>query len=132
MLANFLIKIPAIFPSVTKNIDRHISGILKLYVKDTDHYVKNSKDFVEKSRDIKVALYPSVPPEEAIGIFYQELINDEDLEKKTKIKPDSIIKLDLRQNNILHFQWKNIPASRRLCNRSIDIRVCSGTFHAEI
>ena len=67
--------------------------------------MKNSKDFVEKCRDIKVAaderlvsydvtaLYPSVPQEEAIDVFYQELINDKDLEKKIKMKPDSIIKL---------------------------------------
>ena len=39
------------------------------------------------------ALYPRVPKEEAIDIFYQELISNKDLEKKTKMKPGSIIKL---------------------------------------
>jgi hypothetical protein len=77
-----------------KNVDKHISRILKQYVKETDHYIKNSKDFVEKCREMKVgtdetlvsynvtALYPSVPQEEAIYVFHNELISDVDLEKR--------------------------------------------------
>ena len=41
--------------SVTKNIDKHIAGILKTYIKNTDHYIKNSKDFVDKCKNINVA-----------------------------------------------------------------------------
>ena len=90
---------------VTKNVDKYISRILKQYVKETDHYIKNSKDFVEKCRDMEVgtdetlvsydvtALYPSVPQEEAIQVFHHELISDDNLEKKTRMKPDSVIKL---------------------------------------
>ena len=62
---------------VTKNVDKYISQILKQYIKETDHYIKNSKDFVNKCRDMKVEtdetlilydvmpLYPSVPQREA-------------------------------------------------------------------
>ena len=39
---------------VTKNVDKYISQILKQYIKETDHYIKNSKDFVNKCRDMKV------------------------------------------------------------------------------
>ena len=78
---------------------------MKTYIKNTDHYIKNSKDFVDKCRNIKVAedetlvsydvtaLYPSIPQEEAIQVFNHELINDNNLEQKTKMRPESVIKL---------------------------------------
>ena len=90
---------------VTKNIDKHIAGIMKTYIKNTDHYIKNSKDFVDKCKNIKIAedetlvsydvtaLYPSVPQEEAIQVFNHELMNDTNLEQKTKMKPESVEKL---------------------------------------
>jgi len=91
--------------SVTKNIDKHIAGIMKTYIKNTDHYIKNSKDFVDKCKNINVAedetlvsydvtaLYPSIPQEEAIQVFNHELMNDNNLEQKTKMKPESVVKL---------------------------------------
>ena len=30
--------------SVTKNIDKHIAGIIKTYFKNTDHYIKNKDE----------------------------------------------------------------------------------------
>ena len=65
---------------VVKQVDKFLSQIIKQYVKDTDYYVKNSTDFVEKVKDETVAddevlvsydvtaLYPSVPQDEAIEI----------------------------------------------------------------
>ena len=88
---------------VTKNVDKYISQILKQYIKETDHYIKNSKDFVNKCRDMKVEtdetlilydvmpLYPSVPQREAFQVFHHELIPNNILE--TKMKPESVIKL---------------------------------------
>ena len=88
---------------VTKNVDKYISQILKQYIKETDHYIKNSKDFVNKCRDMKVEtdetlilydvmpLYPSVPQREAFQVFHHELIPNNILE--TKMKPESMIKL---------------------------------------
>ena len=78
---------------------------MKIYIKNTDHYIKNSKDFVDKCKNIKVAedetlvsydvtaLYPSVPQEEAIQVFNHELMNDNNLEQKTKMRPESVVKL---------------------------------------
>ena len=86
---------------VTKNVDKYISQILKQYIKETEHHITNSQDFVNKCRDMKVetdetlvlyvtALYPSVPQEEAIQVFHHELIPNNNLETKMKgsvIKP---------------------------------------------
>ena len=78
---------------------------MKTYIKNTDHYIKNSKDFVDKCKNINVAedetlvsydvtaLYPSVPQEEAIQVFNHELMNDNNLEQKTKMRPESVAKL---------------------------------------
>ena len=39
---------------ILKEIDRHISKILKKYVGLSEYYIKNSKDFVDKAKDMKV------------------------------------------------------------------------------
>ena len=77
--------------AATKRIDKMISRILKQYVKQTEHYIKNSKDFVNQMKDVKIAedetivsydvtaLYPSIPQEEAIAIFHQEMIKDKNI-----------------------------------------------------
>ena len=91
--------------SVVKQIDKYVSRILKQYVKKTDHYVKNSSDFVEQVKHETVgehetlvsydvtALYPSVPLDEAMSIFHDELLKDEQIMSKTSISPGNIIKL---------------------------------------
>ena len=78
---------------------------MKQYVKKTSHFVKNSNDFVNQVRDVKVeedetivsydvtALYPSIPQDEAIEIFRLELVNDTELDKKTNMSAQNIIKL---------------------------------------
>ena len=90
---------------ILKEIDRHISKILKKYVGLSEYYIKNSKDFVDKARDLKVeedeelvsydvkALYPSVPRKDALEIVQKRLEEDVDLEKKTKMKPKTVIDL---------------------------------------
>ena len=40
-----------------------------------------------------VALYPSIPQDEAIQVVYEKLINDENLIEKTKMTPDEVIEL---------------------------------------
>ena len=90
---------------ILKEIDRHISKILKKYVGLSEYYIKNSNNFVDKARDLKVeedeelvsydgtALYPSVPRKDALEIVQKRLEEDVDLEKKTKMKPKTIIDL---------------------------------------
>ena len=40
-----------------------------------------------------VALYPSVPQDQAIDLFNEKLVNDEHLNDTTKMTPEQIIKL---------------------------------------
>ena len=91
--------------SVAKETDRYISKILQQYTGKTEHYVKNSAHFVEMMKDLTVeeeeilvsydvtALYPSVPQEEAIQIFHQLMINDENLHKKTTMSAENVTTL---------------------------------------
>ena len=91
--------------SVTKGVDKHLSKIFKPYAEENEYRIKNSQEFVEliKNKNIEddeimvsydvVALYPSIPQDEAIQVIYDKLINDENLKEKTKMTPDEIIQL---------------------------------------
>ena len=83
--------------SVGKKIDKYVSKIIKTYTVNNPHGIKNSKDFIEKiqSQRLKegevmvsfdvVALYPSVPQDQALEILEEFLVNDKDLKSKTPI-----------------------------------------------
>ena len=91
--------------SVTKGVDKHLSKIFKHYAEENPYRIKNSEEFVEliKNRKIEddeimvsydvVALYPSIPQDEAIQVLYDKLVNDSDLIEKTKMTPDEVITL---------------------------------------
>ena len=76
-----------------------------MYTVDNQYAIKNSKDFVDKisTRKIKeghklisfdvVALYPSVPQDEALQLFEEQLDKDENLKKKTPIPANKLMKL---------------------------------------
>ena len=90
---------------VTRPTNGHISTIIKKYTEDNKYSIKNSKEFVDQLKDVKlkegetlvsfdvVALYPSVPQDEALDIVFHKLKNDEELHKRTKLKPESIMRL---------------------------------------
>ena len=91
--------------SVTKGTDKHLSKIFKEYAEDNEYRIKNSEEFVEKMKNTNiepnevmvsydvVALYPSIPQDEAIKVVYDKLVNDEKLNEKTKMTPEEIIEL---------------------------------------
>ena len=91
--------------SVTKDLNKYISKIIKVYAGKNEFSVRNSKHFVEMIKDIVVeeeetlvsydikALYPSVPQDEAIQVVYDELKQDQHLNKRTNMSPESIIRL---------------------------------------
>ena len=86
-------------------MDKYISKIIQKYTGHTKHHVKNSAHFVESIKDLKVgdeeilvsydvtALYPSVPQQEAIQIFHEAMIKDENLQDKTSISAENITTL---------------------------------------
>ena len=91
--------------SAAKECDKYISKIIQKYTGKTEHYIKNSTDFAEKIKDLKVeddeilvsydvtALYPSVPQDEAIEIVYQLMKEDPKLAEKTTMSAENVIKL---------------------------------------
>ena len=54
--------------------------------------LKVEDDEILVSYDV-TALYPSVPQEEAINIFHEMMINDDDLQSKTKMTAENVITL---------------------------------------
>ena len=91
--------------SVVKNIDKYESRIIKTYTLNNPSSIRNSKEFVDKLKDLKipdnqklisfdvVALYPSVPQEEALKVFEEELLQDRELKIKTPITASKLMKL---------------------------------------
>ena len=91
--------------SVTKKVDKYVSRIIKSYTVGNQHAVKNSKDFVDKIQSMSipnnhkmisfdvVALYPSVPQEEALEVFEECLMSDVELKSKTNIPVKDLMKL---------------------------------------
>ena len=83
----------------------YVSRIIKTYTVNNEHAIKNSKDFVEKIKDVRVnedqqmtsfdivALYPSLPQDQALVIFEEHLLSDEELKIKTPIPPRELMAL---------------------------------------
>ena len=91
--------------SIFKEVEKHISKIIKPLTGKTPYYVKNSQDFVNKVKDTVVeeeetlvsydvtALYPSVPQDEAIDLIQIRLQNDVTLKDRTQMTPNHIVDL---------------------------------------
>ena len=91
--------------SVAKKVDKYVSRIIKTYTTGNQHAVKNAKDFVDRMQSMSVpethkmisfdvvALYPSVPQEEALNVFEEYLRNDSELKSKTNIPVRDLMKL---------------------------------------
>ena len=91
--------------SVAKECDKYISKVLQKYTGKSPYFVKDSAHFAEMIKDLRVeddeilvsydvtALYPSVPQEEAIEIFYQAMKNDPNLSEKTTMSAENVIEL---------------------------------------
>ena len=91
--------------SVYKDTDKHISRIIKPYAEKNKYCIKNSEDFVQRVKDLHVeedeimvsfdvvALYPSIPQNEATAIIKQHLEEDNNLHERTKMTPTEIIEL---------------------------------------
>ena len=92
--------------SVTKNTDKHISKIIKPYAEDNKYRIKNSEEFVERIKNMPpleeddqivsydvVALYPSIPQEEALDLVHMKLSTDQSLGDKTEMTAKEVIEL---------------------------------------
>ena len=91
--------------SVTYNVAKHLGYIIGLLVGKSEHHIKNSQDFVNKIKDISIeegetitsydvsALFTCVPPDEAVNVVREFLLNDTALNERTKLSPDQVCSL---------------------------------------
>ena len=91
--------------SATYNLEKELARIISPLRGKTDSYVRNSKDFVQKIRDINIhdseimvsfdvkSLFTKVPMDEALEIIQEKLKNDETLEDRTTFSAITITNL---------------------------------------
>ena len=91
--------------TVSYNTSKELANILKPLVGWTTHHLKNTKDFIEQIKDIKLlpdetiisydikALFTSVPIQPVINIIKNKLENDKDLKLRTSMSVEHITSL---------------------------------------
>ncbi len=101
--------------SVTYNVAKHIAYIIGPLVGKSNHHIVNSQDFVNKIRDIKLqedetitsydvsALFTCVPPDEAVQVVRNFLVNDITLNERTKLNPTQVCELLELCSNTTYF-----------------------------
>ena len=87
------------------NISKYVANILSTYIKKEGRHSENSKVFSEYVRTLTVeegeilvsfdvtSLYTNVPIKDTLVIIKDLLEKDADLQKKTKIPPDSLLEI---------------------------------------
>ena len=82
-----------------------VPEVIKRYVGHTEHHIKNSEHFAQKIKDLHieedellvsydiVALYPSIPQEEAIDLIHDRMTNDTKLSEATPMTAQQITNL---------------------------------------
>ena len=88
--------------SVARDANKFVADIVRKYAIKGEYRLKDSEEFVNKMKEVRVeedeelvsfdvvALYPSVPQEEAIEIVRQELFADEELEN---VSAENVVRL---------------------------------------
>ena len=91
--------------TVSYNTSKELANILKPLVGWTTHHLKNTKDFIEQIKDVKLlpdetiisydikALFTSVPIQPVINIIKNKLENDKDLKLRTSMSIEHITSL---------------------------------------
>jgi hypothetical protein len=91
--------------SVTRDANKFVANIIKKYAVKGVYRLKDSEEFVSKMSEVSVeegeelvsfdvvALYPSVPQEEAIELVRQELSADTNLKDTTTVSAENVVKL---------------------------------------
>ena len=91
--------------TVSYNTSKELENILKPLVGWTTHHLKNTKDFIQQIKDVKLlpdetiisydtkALFTSVPIQPVINIIKNKLENDKDLKLRTSMSVEHITSL---------------------------------------
>ena len=90
---------------MTYQLAKHLSSILGPLVGNSTYHIRNSADFVQSIKDLRLtrneimvsfdveSLFTSVPADEVIKLTYNLHLLDESLSDRTAISPTDIIKL---------------------------------------
>ena len=108
---------------------KYLADVLSPLVGKTEHHVKNSKDFAEYVKKLKVepdeelrscdvsALFTSVPVDKAMDVIRRKLEEDESLSKRTPLSPSDIITLLEKCLKCTYFLHKDqLPPGPRSSN----------------
>ena len=91
--------------AVTYNVAKFLAKTLSPLVGKTEHFVKDSRDFVSKIKDLEVppgqklisydvsALFTSIPTPDAVSVIKKYLENDETLDNRCPLKVDQLLVL---------------------------------------
>ena len=91
--------------NITYNIARFLTQVLSPLVGKTEHFIKNSKDFVEKIRHLEVppgrkmisydvtALFTSIPVDKAIKVIEERLRKDSSLRQRCELSVEQVLTL---------------------------------------
>ena len=91
------------FGTITYKCAKYLAGVMSPLMGKTIHFVKDSKDFAEYVKTVKVgpdeelrsydvsALFTSVPVDKAMVIIKRRLQDDVTLAKRTPLSPDDIV-----------------------------------------
>ncbi|XP_047430623.1 uncharacterized protein LOC124999687 isoform X7 [Mugil cephalus] len=89
--------------SVTYNTAKHLASILSPLVGNTPHHIVNSRDFVNKVKDVAAivsydvtSLFTCIPTREATDVVRKRLQKDDTLASRTNLTPEQVcVLLDL-------------------------------------
>ena len=91
--------------NITYNLSKFLTQVLSPLVGKTEHYIKNSRDFVDKIKQLEVppgrkmvsydvtALFTSIPVDKAIKIIEERLKSDPTLPQRCELKIDQVLTL---------------------------------------
>ncbi|XP_072041173.1 uncharacterized protein [Amphiura filiformis] len=104
--------------SVTYNLAKHAAKILGPLVGRSPHHIKNTQDFVNQIKDLKLseseiitsydvtALFTCIPPDFALKVVKECLESDNTLSERTNLKVEQIVELVEICLNTTYFSYK--------------------------